>query len=289
MYDTLIDAEQLAGKLEDPAWVVVDCRFDLMQPDAGRAAYLAGHIGGAHYAHLDEDLSAPVTRTSGRHPLPAVDELVSRLRAWGISADSQVVVYDDMGGAIAARLWWLLRWVGHRAVAVLDGGLDRWQQAGLPVTPVLPAAGQGDFSPPEACDALADAKASAASPVSAAVLLANLQTTPYRIVDARAQARFRGELEPIDPVAGHIPGAVNHPHTQNLLDGRFKSPHTLRQQWLDLLGESSVDDVVHQCGSGVTACHNLLSMEVAGLSGSRLYAGSWSEWIRDPNRPLARG
>ncbi len=289
MYDTLIDAEQLSGKLEDPDWVVVDCRFDLMQPDAGRDAYLAGHIPGAQYAHLNDDLSAPVTVTRGRHPLPAVDDFVSRLRAWGVNARSQVVVYDDMGGAIAARLWWLLRWLGHRAVAVLDGGLSAWRGAKLPVAQACPPVGQGDISALPGCVALVATEVSAGVPVSTEGLLANLQTSHYRMVDARAQARFRGEQEPIDPVAGHIPGAMNHPHTQNLREGRFKSPQALRRQWLDLLGDRPVDDVVHQCGSGVTACHNILSMEVAGLSGSRLYAGSWSEWIRDPNRPVARG
>lgn len=276
----LVDARTLAAHLDDAAWVVVDCRFSLADTGAGRRDWAAGHIPGARYAHLDEDLSGPRRADSGRHPLPDPAAFAACLGRFGITPDSQVVAYDAAGGAMAAaRLWWLLRWFGHARAAVLDGGLAAWLRAGLPLATDTPAPQPTVYPPtpddhawlPSAC-------------VPAALALGE------RLIDARAAARFRGEVEPIDPVAGHIPGAVNLPHEGNLdADGRFLPPERLRERFAAVLGGAVPATVIHSCGSGVTACHNLLAMEVAGLHGSRLYAGSWSEWVRDPARPVATG
>ena len=278
-HNTLIDAATLYSHLDDPHWVVVDCRFSLMDTEAGRGAYRESHLPGARYAHLDEDLSDPITPTTGRHPLPDPTRLARRLGDWGIGPGIQVVAYDDLGGMLAAaRLWWLLRWLGHQAVAVLDGGFPAWQRAGLPLTAALPTVRPTVFNGhPD--DRLWLTTAQVLALPSENVLL-----------DARITARFRGEIEPIDPVAGHIPGAVNLPTEGNLTaDGHFLPIAELRARFAAALGERSPTTVVHSCGSGVTACHNLLAMEAAGLHGSRLYAGSWSEWIRDPARPRATG
>lgn len=278
-HTNIIDAATLSVHLDDPDWVVMDCRFSLSDPEAGRQAYAESHLPGARYAHLDEDLSGPITPATGRHPLPDPLKLARKLGAWGIGNDTQVVAYDDMGGILAAsRLWWLLRWLGHDACAVLDGGFTTWQQAGLPLGEQLPAI------PPQRFEArpvdrlwLTTAQVGA---LSARELL----------LDARTAVRYRGEQEPVDPVAGHIPGAVNLPTEANLrTDGRFRPTDELRERFLAVMNGRASAAVVHGCGSGVTACHNLLAMEAAGLSGSRLYAGSWSEWIRDPNRPVATG
>lgn len=278
-HTTLITAATLQAHLDDPDWVVVDCRFNLADPAAGRCAYQAGHIPGARYAHLDQDLSAPVTATTGRHPLPDPARLAEQLGAWGIGPETQVVTYDDLGGMLAAaRLWWLLRWLGHTAVAVLDGGLPAWTRAGLPLSPDVPVIAARTFT---------------ARPDDRLWLtVEQVQGLPAHelLLDARGAARYRGEMEPIDPVAGHMPGALNLPTESNLAaDGCFLPAAALRARFAALLGERPAARVVHSCGSGVTACHNLLAMEVAGLSGSRLYAGSWSEWIRDPQRPVAMG
>ena len=278
-YDTLIDAATLRAHLDDPHWVIMDCRFSLMDTEAGRRAYRENHLPGARYAHLDEDLSSPITPTTGRHPLPAPRLLIQKLGDWGIGSETQVVAYDDLGGMLAAaRLWWLLRWLGHEAVAVLDGGFPAWQRAGLPLTDVLPAVQPTVFhGRPD--DRLW-------------LTTAQVQALPAEnvVLDARAAARFRGEMEPIDPVAGHIPGAVNLPTEGHLTaDSHFLPRAELRARFAAALGERSPTTMVHSCGSGVTACHNLLAMEAAGLRGSRLYPGSWSEWIRDPGRPVATG
>ncbi|MDH2431193.1 sulfurtransferase [Pokkaliibacter sp. MBI-7] len=277
-YETLIDAATVLDNVHQPQWRIVDCRFNLADTEAGRRAYQAGHLPGASYAHLDEDLSSPVTATSGRHPLPDEQAFLQTLGRWGISTDTQVVVYDDAGGATAARLWWLLKRVGHRDVAVLDGGLTAWAQAGGELVTDLPAVvGTGAYP---ASVALVQAR-------NADELLAQMSDPRWQLVDARAAERFRGEVEPLDPVAGHIPGAMNRPLQQNLQpDGRFKSFNQLRGEWQALLGEATPKEVVHYCGSGVTACHNLLAMEHAGLNGSRLYPGSWSEWCKDASRPM---
>ena len=277
---TLISTEALAASLDDPRWVVIDCRFSLADPAAGERAYREGHLPGARYAHLERDLSAPITSASGRHPLPARETLAAKLGAWGVAAGSQVVVYDDAGGAFAARLWWLLRWLGHGAVAVLDGGLSRWQGEGRPLSAASPRITSAVFTP----------RAPLGEVMDAASLQAALAAGDVVLLDARAAERFRGEVEPIDPVAGHVPGARNRPLQHNLDErGGFLPASELQRQFLALLGGARPRQVVHMCGSGVTACHNLLAMEHAGLHGARLYAGSWSEWIRDPARPVARG
>jgi thiosulfate/3-mercaptopyruvate sulfurtransferase len=282
-YTTLISAGNLAERLSNaPGSVLVfDCGFDLANPDAGEQAYAAGHIPGAHYLHLDRDLSGPKTGKNGRHPLPARDTLVATFAKHGLKQNQQVVAYDGQGGGYAARLWWLLRWLGHDSVAVLDGGLQAWQAAGQKLDTATPAApAQGDFK----------AAAPLAVTVDARHVLANINGGEQVVVDARSPDRYRGENETIDPVAGHIPGALNRFFKDNLTaDGRFKSAHTLRDEFTAVIGQKQPEHVVLQCGSGVTACHNALAMEVAGLHGAALYAGSWSEWCADPSRPVTTG
>jgi len=286
MFSTLIDATALRGLVGKPGIAVIDCRFDLANPEAGRGAYLAGHIPGARYADLNRDLSGPVTAASGRHPLPSPNDLVAALERLGIGSDSQVIAYDDSAGAFAARAWWLLRWAGHRAAAVLDGGIKAWLAAGGALESGIPAAAveaaQGAARFPARVDETA---------VLDAADVENLLKDPeFLLVDARAAERFAGSVEPIDPVAGHVAGAVNQPFSANIgPDGRFLPPAELRRLWDKRLAGREPSRVAAMCGSGVTACHNLLSLEVAGLSGAKLYAGSWSEWIRDPKRPIARG
>ncbi|MFM2069273.1 MAG: hypothetical protein RLZZ584_4182 [Pseudomonadota bacterium] len=280
----LISATDLREHLARPgaALVLIDCSHDLAQPAAGRLAYAQGHLPGARFAHLDEDLSAPKTGRNGRHPLPAREDFARRLGAWGVRPGVPVVVYDRSGTMYAARLWWMLRWMGHAEVAVLDGGLPAWVAAGGELTTELP---QPVADP--AASAYPD-RPSLEATLDADTLLARLgQVT---LIDARAAERYRGEVEPLDPVAGHIPGAVNRNFKDNLAaDGRFLAPEALRAAFLPLVGDAGARPVVHQCGSGVTACHNLLAMAVAGLPGSALYPGSWSEWCADPARPVARG
>ena len=278
MYTTVIDCTTLAQHLQETAWLVVDCRFNLADTEYGRRVYAQGHIPGAHYLHLDDDLSSPITPDSGRHPLPDVEKLAATLRALGLRNNTQVVVYDDNGGAMAGRLWWLLRWMGHQAVAVLDGGWQAWQQQQGTLSPDPPKIlAEGNFQP------------QLQSGFTVTALDLRQANSPWQLVDARAAERFRGEMEPIDPIAGHIPGALNRPLTDNLQNGYFKSAGQLRAEWEQVLQGRNLAQVVHMCGSGVTACHNQLAMEVAGLSGTRLYPGSWSEWIRDPQRPIAKG
>lgn len=260
---------------------VVDVRHDLMQPAAGRAAWQTGHILGAIHLHLDDDLSGPKTGQNGRHPLPDPSTLADRLGRIGIGDGSRVIAYDDAGGAFAARLWWLLRWLGHDAVAVLDGGWQAWLAAALPVSTMLASA--------RASQVLV-ARPHTDWVVGVDSVANGLADGSQMVLDARAPERFRGEVEPIDPVAGHIPGACNRFHRNNLAaDGGFKDPATLRAEFLEVLNGRSADELVCQCGSGVTACHNLLALAVAGLEGARLYPGSWSEWCSDPARPVATG
>lgn len=279
-YRTLVEPEQLAAHLDDPAWVTVDCRFDLHEPDSGGYAYAARHIPGARYAHLDNDLSSRKRATSGRHPLPDPGALAATLGRWGIDNATQVVVYDDVKGAIAARLWWLLRWLGHEPVAVLNGGLAVWLRAGLPMTDELPRVHAKRFEP-RADDALW---------VDTRFIEERLGADAYRLIDARSAVRFRGEQEPFDPVAGHIPGALNRPLDRNFgPDGKFLPAAQLRAEFQELACGKDAADLIHMCGSGVTACHNLLAMEVAGLGGGRVYVGSWSEWITHRTRPVATG
>ncbi|MCL4562406.1 MAG: sulfurtransferase [Chloroflexi bacterium] len=280
-YHTLLTTGILAIHLADPDWVVVDTRFNLQDPDWGYSEYLQSHIPGAFYAHLDHDLSSRVTSTSGRHPLPNEEVFRDKLSSWGIDATKQVVVYDDAGGAYAARLWWMLRWMGHSRVAVLDGGLPKWLREIRPVSSSdienhSDAHFVGGMDPEMVAD-------------TGEVERIRLDPS-YRLIDARAPVRFRGEQEPIDPVAGRIPGAVNRFHGDNLTpEGVFYSPAELKQQFSRLLGNVPPERAVIYCGSGVTSCHHILAMEYAGLSGARLYPGSWSEWIRDTARPRQVG
>lgn len=281
-FTTLIDAPTLAEWLQDPAAdpaVVLDCRFDLANPAAGRAAYAAAHIPGARFADLNQDLSAPVTASSGRHPLPRSEALAAFLAAAGIADGTQVIAYDAANGSFAARAWWLLRWLGHERVAVLDGGFKAWTAAGGPME-----SGAAGPSPP----AKFTPRLRPGGICSAAEVLDAAGDAARLLVDARAPERFLGHVEPLDAVAGHIPGAVNHPFARNLAaDGCFLPAAHLRALWLERLGCVAPAGVILMCGSGVTACHNSLALEIAGLPGAVLYAGSWSEWIRDPMRPVS--
>jgi thiosulfate/3-mercaptopyruvate sulfurtransferase len=283
-YTTLISADSLAQRLaQTPAdTIIFDCRFDLADPDAGLDAYSVAHIDGSHYLHLDHDLSGPRTGSNGRHPLPDRHGLAHTLAACGLNRDMQVVAYDAQGGIYAARLWWLLRWLGHEAVAVLDGGLQAWIAAGhaVVVDPTLPQHATGNFV----------AGKPLATAVGVSEIEQNLQTRAELVIDARAPDRYRGENETLDPRGGHIPGALNRFFKDNLTgEGRFKPGHVLRDEFSAVIGAHPVERVVLQCGSGVTACHNALAMELAGLHGAALYGGSWSEWSADPARPIATG
>lgn len=278
---TLVDVAAVAAHLADASWVLVDCRSVLGDPLEGPRRYAAGHLPGARFAHLDSDLSGPVTASSGRHPLPEPAALADRFGLWGIGGDTQVVAYDDAGGAYAARLWWLLRWLGHEQVGVLDGGVQAWVAAGHQLIAGVPELRPRHFTGTARDDAWLD---------SAEVLEMVEGDARGLLVDARGAARFAGSEEPIDPVAGHIAGAINLPYTGNLgAEGRFLPPAELAARYRAALGARPPAEVVAYCGSGVTACHALLAMEHAGLSGARLYAGSWSEWLRDPTRPLRTG
>jgi thiosulfate/3-mercaptopyruvate sulfurtransferase len=276
-FTTLIDAGLLQANLGDPDWLVVDVRHQLADVGYGERAYAEAHIPGAHFLHCDRDLSGPQTGSNGRHPLPYPQRLAERLAGIGINNPAtQVVVYDDAQGMIAGRLWWLLRWLGHDRVAVLDGGWQAWREADGDVSSELPQRRSGSFTPVQrsfAVDALFVGKM--------------LKSPAMRLVDGRAEDRFRGENETLDPVAGHIPGATNRFFRDNLkADGRFKPAKDLSTEWQGVLAGNPAEQVVHYCGSGISACHNILAMEIAGLPGSRLYSGSWSEWCADPQRPM---
>ncbi len=276
----LITAALLAQHLDDPSWVVFDTRHDLADPEKGRRAYAEGHIPGAFFLHLDEDLSGPKTGRNGRHPLPDPQEFAKRMNACGVTPDARVVAYDDSGGSFAVRLWWMLRWLGHDRVSVLDGGLGAWRAAGLPLSRELPSARTGHFVPRPLLGATVD------SPFVES--FSRDRSSP--LFDARAAARYAGQQETIDPVAGHVPGALNRSWQDNLdADGRFKPADALRREWLAALDGAASERSVHMCGSGVTACHNLFALELAGLPLGRLYPGSWSEWCADPTRPVASG
>ena len=277
-FTTLVTPADLARHLDNPAWIIFDCRHDLMDTEDGRCAYEASRIPGALFLHLDEDLSGTKNGKNGRHPLPSPEVFAARMSERGVDAAKQVIAYDASGGIYAARLWWMLRWLGHDAVAVLDGGLDAWRKAGHPMTSVVPQAKPSRF---------------VATPhnhhVDADHVAAHLNHEAMCLLDARNAERFRGIGEVLDPVGGHIPGAINRFFKDNLdKTGVFKPAQELRQVYAQLIGDVTPQQVVHQCGSGVTACHNLLAMEIAGLAGSRLYPGSWSEWCSDPARPVER-
>lgn len=281
MFKTLIEPSQLAALLDADDVVLFDCGFELGNPDAGYAAFVESHLPTARYLHLDHDLAAPPSGDNGRHPLPDPETFAALMRANGVKQHQQVVAYDASGGAYAARLWWLLRWLGHDQVAVLNGGRKAWIEAGRPMhhgaaTEVAP----GDFAAAPQADWT----------VTAETVEANIAAPAFTVLDARSASRFAGEPNPMDPVAGHIPGARNRFYGDNLDgDGRFKPAAILAEDFDAVLGEIQPADLVMQCGSGVTACHNLLALEIAGRGGARLYPGSWSEWISDAHRPVERG
>jgi len=285
MPTTLIEPEELLPHLEDADWAIVDCRFDLADPDWGERAWRMAHIPHALYAHLDRDLSGALTSASGRHPLPTVAALARTFSRFGIDRAVQVVAYDQLAGSFAARLWWLLRWLGHREVAVLNGGFAAWERAGLPVSGAPGARAGRQFVPAVQAGMLADTLE-----IERALGSGALARAAPLLIDARSAERFAGREETIDTVAGHIPGARNHPSARNHdAQGRFLPSTQLRSLWEATLAGQSAAAVISMCGSGVTACDNLLALELLGLKGARLYAGSWSEWIRDPQRAIARG
>ena len=279
-FSTLLAPADLAAHVSDPAWIVFDCRHQLMDPAYGHRVYAASHIPGARFAAMDADLSAPIRADTGRHPLPDLDGFVTWLCKQGVTSASQIVAYDDSQGAFAARLWWMLRYVGHAQAAVLDGGFARWTREGRPVGVEVPKPRPSRYT---------------ASPdplrlASLQEVAALVQARQAVLVDARAGERYRGEQEPIDPRAGHIPGAINLPYGGNLNpDGTFLPPEHLRARFAARFGRTDPGASVHYCGSGVTACHNLLAMEVAGLRPGRLFVGSWSLWSKDPSRAVETG
>lgn len=280
-FSTFISADELCAHLNDPDWVIIDCRFDLSNPSWGREDYLRSHIPGAVFADIELDLSGPVTPDSGRHPLPDPDTLAKKFGQWGIGPDTQVVAYDSQSGSYAARLWYLLRLCGHTRVSILEGDFNLWLQEGYPQRSC------GEHSTAREFTGTFDQR----KLISAGELLRLIGSDqPYQLVDSRAPQRYRGEIEPIDRVAGHIPGAVNRFHGENLTpEGRLKPAEQLRAEFLALLDGFSPEQAVFYCGSGVTACFNLAAMEAAGLPGANLYPGGWSEWIQDPERPIQRG
>lgn len=280
MFTTLIDPVTLHAHLGDPRWVVLDARFDLTDPGKGEQSYREGHLPGARYVHLDRDLSSEKTGANGRHPLPSPETAAATFGRLGLTREHQIVVYDADAGQFAARAWWMLRWLGQRAVAVLDGGFAAWQRAGLPVS-----ADAVQWTP-----AAFDAELQETARVPASDVASHLGDAARVLVDARAADRFRGENETLDPVGGHIPGAVNRFFQLNLTEQKtFKPSAELHAEWSAICGGTDASRVVMYCGSGVTACHNLLALEHAGLPGGRLFPGSWSEWCADPARPKATG
>ena len=276
---TLVSTAELAAHLQDPAWVVFDCRHDLANPVVGEQAYAKAHIPGARFLHVDRDLAAPLTGKNGRHPLPDAHAFMQKLGAAGVRANTQVLAYDAETGVYASRLWWMLRWLGHESVAVLDGGYAKWMRESRPVTSALPQPVPARFNGRPRAVA-----------VDADDILRSLGRPGRVLIDARSAERYRGENETLDPMGGRIPGSRNRFFRDNLdASNCFEPAAELRQVFIALLGDTPPEAVVHLCGSGVSACHNLLAMEIAGLSGSRLYPGSWSEWCSDPARPVAKG
>lgn len=280
-FTTLIAADALRALVSKPSPpTILEASFDLVDTAAGERIYEAGHIPGALYVHLERDLSGHATGHNGRHPLPERPAFTQTVASLGIAPQSQVVIYDRQGGMYAARAWWMLRWLGHEGVAVLDGGFAAWVDAG----------GETSTRKERATAAPAYPQSpTRVESVDAAAVASQIGRDGMTVLDARAADRFRGDSEPLDRVAGHIPGALNRPFVQNLDNGRFKPAAQLRDEFAALLGGRQAGQIVHSCGSGVTACHNLLAMAHAGLAGSRLYPGSWSEWSSDPARPVARG
>lgn len=290
-YQTLIDCQTLNHHLDNPDWLIFDCRSSLVDHNAGRNAYQEGHIPKAIFCDLEKDLCSDVTETSGRHPLPDFDVFITKMGNWGINEQTQVVAYDDVGGAFAARLWWQLRTLGHHNVAILDGGIPQWIKQGKPLSTSNNKGSNTATTKPQ--EDKFRATIDNGSWLNTEEIEKNLQEQSFILLDARTPERFRGESEPIDTVAGRIPNSINRPFQLNLnKDGLFLPAEELQQGFADIIKQApgnKTENIVHLCGSGVTACHNMLAMEIAGLSGSKLYAGSWSEWIRDKNRPIATG
>jgi thiosulfate/3-mercaptopyruvate sulfurtransferase len=275
----LISTTELSAHLNDPQWIIFDCRHDLFDLAKGERQYREGHLPGAHFASIDTDLSGEKTGANGRHPLPAPAAFAAFLARNGVTENSHIVAYDDVGGQFASRLWWMARWIGLINVYLLDGGIGKWVADGRPLSTTVPVAA------PAALRGRAD-------PLlvwTSAEILAHLEDPAFVLIDARAPERYRGDVEPIDPVAGHIPGAINRFYKQNLnTDLTMRPSAELRDEFLQILSGRTAGSVLHQCGSGVTACMNIFAMEYAGLGGSKLYAGSWSEWIADPARPVVK-
>lgn len=285
-FTTLIDVPTLAAHLGSPNWVLLDCRFELGKPEVGETRYFEGHIPGARYAHLDRDLAAAPGPSTGRHPLPDPAIFAALAGRWGIDDDTQIVVYDQGNSFYAARAWWIFRWLGHDHVAMLDGGLAAWSHAGHTLERTVAEATPRTFTARPKSGLVVDA----ATVLQAATPRDGSARNRSRIVDARGPDRFAGENETMDPVGGHVPGAVNHHYARNYgSDGRMRDAASLREQWLATLDGVAPAHMIAMCGSGVSACVNLLAMTHAGLEGARLYPGSWSEWVRDPSRPVARG
>jgi thiosulfate/3-mercaptopyruvate sulfurtransferase len=278
-FETIVSTKILADHLLDPDWVVIDTRFDLLHPQWGNEDYQRAHIPGAVYADLSKDLSRPASSVSGRHPLPELGDFIAFMSSCGVDKKRQVVVYDTSNGALAVRLWWLLKYYGHAEVAVLDGGLQLWQNENRAIKSGIEQNDPAHF----------EGKPNASMEVDSG-FVSRVSTDPnYCVVDARAAIRYQGLQEPIDPVAGHIPGAVNRFHALNLSkDGTFLPAEVLQSEFQSLMAGTNPENVIVYCGSGVTSCHHILAMEIAGLPGARLYVGSWSEWIRDPNRPIIK-
>ncbi|MDH5229570.1 MAG: sulfurtransferase [Gammaproteobacteria bacterium] len=278
-YRTLISVSDLLAHISDENWLIFDCRFDLSNIDLGEQAYAENHIPGAYYAHLERDLSGEITGQSGRHPLPEVQAITQFLTQCGLNQLSQVVLYDGGGGVMASRLWWMLNWLGHENVAVLDGGFNAWQQASAPLSQEVPLAKSGNFQ----------------AHVNSELVLTAEQVSQaldqdYMLIDARAPERYSGEFEPLDKAAGHIPGAVNLPFMGNLSpNGTLQQSADLKTRFDEFLAGQSHSKVIHMCGSGVSACHNILAMAHAGLNCAKLYVGSWSDWASKPERPIATG
>jgi thiosulfate/3-mercaptopyruvate sulfurtransferase len=282
MFTNIISCQDLAKHIQDPDWVIIDTRFDLSNPDWGYDNYQAGHIPGAIYADMNRDYAGQVTPQTGRHPLPELTDTINRISAWGIQPTSQVVVYDATNGGMASRLWFYFRYLGHESVAVLSGGWAAWIAEKLPVKTGVETRRPSDYPTPPVVHS---------DWVVTTEQVEQIRSDPnYVLIDARSHDRFRGENETIDPVAGHIPGAINRFYGENsMTDGKMKPADTLKKEFEQLLAGKPANQAVVYCGSGVTSCNHLLAMDVAGLSGARIYVGSWSEWVRNPNRPIAKG
>jgi len=279
-FDTIISAHELKEIIDHDNVRVFDCRFSLKDPQGGLKSYQAGHLPNAQFADMDTQLSSAMTNTSGRHPLPEIEDFINQLRQWGVNNDTQVIAYDDISGAFAARLWWMMRWLGHNKVAVLNGGMKQWTDAGYELTQDTTEFANGEFSGSANMEWL----------VEIDTVQAELANNSITLIDARAADRFTGKDQNTDPVPGHVPGANNLPFGGNLTkDGLFETPDIIKKRYDSVIKDQPLTNVVNMCGSGVTACHNLLAQAVAGIQPTKIFIGSWSQWIRDPSRPVAKG